>query len=48
MFFLFAYQGMIMGEERNEQAWIEVKGKGRTHLKPFAGSSAVILNPTGW
>jgi glycerol-3-phosphate O-acyltransferase len=28
---------MIMGEERNEQAWIEVKGKGRTHLKPFAG-----------
>jgi glycerol-3-phosphate O-acyltransferase len=30
-------QGMIMGEERNEQAWIEVKGKGRTHLKPFAG-----------
>jgi glycerol-3-phosphate O-acyltransferase len=30
-------QGMIVGEERNEQAWIEVKGKGRTHLKPFAG-----------
>ena len=30
-------QGMIVGEERSEQAWIEVKGKGRTHLKPFAG-----------
>jgi glycerol-3-phosphate O-acyltransferase len=30
-------QGMIVGEERNDQAWIEVKGKGRTHLKPFAG-----------
>jgi glycerol-3-phosphate O-acyltransferase len=30
-------QGMIVGEERNEQAWIEVKGKGRTQLKPFAG-----------
>ena len=30
-------RGMIVGEERNEQAWIEVKGKGRTHLTPFAG-----------
>lgn len=30
-------RGMIAGEERNEQAWIEVKGKGRTHLRPFAG-----------
>jgi glycerol-3-phosphate O-acyltransferase len=30
-------QGMIVGEERSEQAWIEVKGRGRTHLKPFAG-----------
>ncbi len=30
-------QGMIVGEERSEQAWIEVKGKGRTHLQPFAG-----------
>lgn len=30
-------QGMIIGEERNEQAWIEVKGRGRTYLKPFAG-----------
>jgi glycerol-3-phosphate O-acyltransferase len=30
-------QGMIVGEEQSEQAWIEVKGKGRTHLKPFAG-----------
>ena len=30
-------QGMILGEERKEQAWIEVKGRGRTHLKSFAG-----------
>ena len=30
-------RGMIIGEECNEQAWIEVKGKGRTHLTPFAG-----------
>jgi len=30
-------QGMIVGEEHSEQAWIEVKGRGRTHLKPFAG-----------
>jgi glycerol-3-phosphate O-acyltransferase len=30
-------RGMIVGEERDEQAWIEVKGKGRTHLTPYAG-----------
>ncbi|MFH1079487.1 MAG: 1-acyl-sn-glycerol-3-phosphate acyltransferase [Pseudomonadota bacterium] len=30
-------QGMIIGEERSEQAWVEVKGRGRTHLQPFAG-----------
>ena len=30
-------KGMIVGEERDEQGWIEVKGKGRTHLTPFAG-----------
>jgi glycerol-3-phosphate O-acyltransferase len=30
-------RGMIAGEERNEKAWIEVKGKGRMHLRPFAG-----------
>ncbi|MDD2672062.1 MAG: 1-acyl-sn-glycerol-3-phosphate acyltransferase [Syntrophales bacterium] len=30
-------QGMIKGEERENEAWIEVKGKGRTGLRPFAG-----------
>ncbi|MFB3925969.1 MAG: 1-acyl-sn-glycerol-3-phosphate acyltransferase [Syntrophales bacterium] len=30
-------QGMIAGEERGDEAWIEVKGKGRTNLRPFAG-----------
>jgi glycerol-3-phosphate O-acyltransferase len=30
-------RGMIAGEERNEKAWIEVRGKGRMHLRPFAG-----------
>jgi len=30
-------QGMIKGEERGNEAWIEVKGKGRTGLRPFAG-----------
>lgn len=30
-------QGMIVGGEHSEQAWVEVKGRGRTHLKPFAG-----------
>jgi glycerol-3-phosphate O-acyltransferase len=30
-------RGLIVGEERGEQAWIEVKGKGRMHLKRFAG-----------
>ncbi len=31
------HQGMIVAGEHSEQAWIEVKGRGRTHLKPFAG-----------
>ncbi|MDO9528579.1 MAG: 1-acyl-sn-glycerol-3-phosphate acyltransferase [Syntrophales bacterium] len=30
-------RGMIAGEERGNEAWIEVKGKGRTNLRPFAG-----------
>ncbi len=30
-------RGMIVGEERGNEAWIEVKGKGRTNLRPFAG-----------
>ncbi|MBE9547657.1 MAG: 1-acyl-sn-glycerol-3-phosphate acyltransferase [Proteobacteria bacterium] len=30
-------RGMIVGEERASEAWIEVKGKGRTNLRPFAG-----------
>ena len=28
---------MIIPTERDGQVWIEVKGKGRTKLKPFAG-----------
>lgn len=28
---------MIIGEERGDEAWIEVKEKGRINLKPFAG-----------
>ena len=34
--YLYA-QGMITGEERDGQAWIEVRGKGRVNLLPFAG-----------
>jgi len=30
-------RGMIVGEERGNETWIEVKGKGRTNLRPFAG-----------
>ena len=30
-------RGMIIGEERGNEAWIEVKGKGRTNLRLFAG-----------
>jgi len=30
-------RGMIVGEERGDEAWIEIKGKGRTNLRPFAG-----------
>jgi len=29
--------GMIVGREVDNEAWIEVKGKGRTNLVPFAG-----------
>ena len=28
---------MIAGFDKNEKAWIEVKGRGRTNLLPFAG-----------
>ena len=30
-------RGMITGFDKDEKAWIEVKGKGRTSLHPFAG-----------
>jgi glycerol-3-phosphate O-acyltransferase len=30
-------RGMITGQERGTEAWIEVKGKGRLNLRPFAG-----------
>jgi glycerol-3-phosphate O-acyltransferase len=30
-------RGMIAGFDREEKAWIEVKGRGRTSLLPFAG-----------
>ena len=30
-------RGMIIGEERGNEAWIEVKGRGRMNLRPFAG-----------
>ena len=30
-------RGMIAGIEREEKTWIEVKGRGRTNLLPFAG-----------
>ena len=30
-------RGMITGFDKNEKAWIEVKGRGRTSLLPFAG-----------
>ena len=30
-------RGMIDGFDKNEKAWIEVKGRGRTSLLPFAG-----------
>ncbi len=30
-------RGMIAGFDKNEKAWIEVKGRGRTNLHPFAG-----------
>ena len=30
-------RGMIAGEECGNKAWIEVKGKGRLNLRPFAG-----------
>jgi glycerol-3-phosphate O-acyltransferase len=30
-------RGMIAGFDKNEKAWIEVKGRGRTSLLPFAG-----------
>lgn len=30
-------RGMISGEERGSEAWIEVRGKGRLSLRPFAG-----------
>ncbi len=30
-------RGMIAGEERKSEAWIEVKGRGRTNLKAYAG-----------
>ncbi|MBN1614529.1 MAG: 1-acyl-sn-glycerol-3-phosphate acyltransferase [Deltaproteobacteria bacterium] len=37
---VFSYlhnQGMIAGEERDGQVWIELKGRGRVKLMPFAG-----------
>jgi glycerol-3-phosphate O-acyltransferase len=30
-------RGMIVGLEKGEEAWIEVKGKGRLYLRPYAG-----------
>ncbi len=30
-------KGMISGEERGNAAWIEVRGRGRTNLRPFVG-----------
>ncbi len=30
-------RGMIAGEERGSEAWIEVKGRGRRNLGPYAG-----------
>jgi glycerol-3-phosphate O-acyltransferase len=30
-------RGMIAGFDKEEKAWIEVKGRGRTNLLPFAG-----------
>ncbi|MBP9020050.1 MAG: 1-acyl-sn-glycerol-3-phosphate acyltransferase [Syntrophobacterales bacterium] len=30
-------RGMIEGKERDNEAWIEVKGKGRVGLRPYAG-----------
>jgi glycerol-3-phosphate O-acyltransferase len=30
-------RGMIAGFDKDEKAWIEVKGRGRTNLLPFAG-----------
>jgi glycerol-3-phosphate O-acyltransferase len=30
-------RGMIAGFDKNEKTWIEVKGSGRTNLRPFAG-----------
>jgi glycerol-3-phosphate O-acyltransferase len=30
-------RGMISGEERGSEAWIEVRGRGRLSLRPFAG-----------
>jgi glycerol-3-phosphate O-acyltransferase len=30
-------RGMVAGLEKGGEAWIEVKGKGRTHLRPYAG-----------
>jgi glycerol-3-phosphate O-acyltransferase len=30
-------RGMIAGFDKEEEAWIEVKGRGRTNLLPFAG-----------
>jgi glycerol-3-phosphate O-acyltransferase len=30
-------RGMIAGFDKNEKSWIEVKGRGRTSLLPFAG-----------
>ncbi|HTZ39741.1 MAG TPA: 1-acyl-sn-glycerol-3-phosphate acyltransferase [Syntrophales bacterium] len=30
-------RGMIVGFEKGDEAWIEVKGKGRLYLRPYAG-----------
>ena len=30
-------RGMIVGLEKGDEAWIEVKGKGRMYLRPYAG-----------
>jgi glycerol-3-phosphate O-acyltransferase len=30
-------RGMIVGLEKGQEAWIEVKGKGRMYLRPYAG-----------